>query len=142
MPAKKGNNYAVGNKGGRPRIIPKDKVAEYGEMMLAEFEEHLTTLEEHKDPIFIEAWARRHRISDDTLRRYVEENEVFCASYKRCKQIQKEVLIKGAMKGWFNPTAFIFTAKNITDMRDKQEVDVSGLTVKIINYQHGDNNTV
>lgn len=125
MPAPKGNKFAEGNNGGRPRIVGKDNIAAYGEMMVVEFEEHLRTLEEHKDPIFIEAWARRHNISDDTLRRYCDENEEFCMAYKRAKQIQKEVLIKGAMKGWFNPTFSIFTAKNITDMRDKVETDIT-----------------
>ena len=54
-----------------------------------------------------------------------KENKEFSVSYKRARDIQKEVLIRGAMKGWFNPTAFIFTAKNITDMRDKIETDIT-----------------
>lgn len=125
MPAPKGNTFAKGNEGVRPRKVPKDNIAEYGRMLVAEFEHHLATLAEHKRPIFIEAWARKHDISDDTLRRYIEDNEEFCVSYKRAKEIQKELLIEGAMRGFFNPTAFIFTAKNITDMRDRVENDVT-----------------
>lgn len=125
MSAPIGNKFAQGNKGGRPLKIAREDLVQLGNEMVADFQVHLDTLEEHKNPIFIENWARRHNISDVTLRRYCEENEEFCASYKRCKQIQKEVLIKGGLKGWFNPTAFIFTAKNITDMRDKIETDIT-----------------
>lgn len=132
MPAPKGNKYAQGNKGGRPRKVAKDNIAEYGRMLVAEFEEHLRTLETHKDPIFIEAWARKHDITDETLRKYRDESQEFSVSYKRAREIQKEVLIRGAMKGWFNPTAFIFTAKNITDMRDKQEIDHTTKGEKIV----------
>lgn len=120
-----GNQFAVGNDGGRPRKVAKDNIAEYGRMLVAEFEEHLRTLEIHKDPIFIEAWARRHDISDETLRAYRDEDKEFSVSYKRAREIQREVLIRGALKGWFNTTAFIFTAKNITDMRDKVETDIT-----------------
>ncbi len=126
MPAKKGNKYALGNNGGRPPLVAPEDLLELGEQMVSDFQNHLQTLEEHKDPIFIENWARQHNISDQTLRNYCEANEEFLASYKRCKQIQKEVLVRGGLKGWFNPTAFIFTAKNITDMRDKIETEHSG----------------
>lgn len=123
MAAPKGNKFAEGNNGGRPRKVAKDNITAYGEMMVAEFEAYLKNFDQHKSPIFIEAWCRQHNISDQTLRKYCDENEEFLASYQKAKQIQKELLITGGLKGYFNPTSFIFTAKNITDMRDKQEID-------------------
>lgn len=121
MPAKKGNKYAEGNNGGRPPIIAEEERVNFFKKMLSDFQEHFDTLEKHKNPIFVENWARKHGVSDQTIRNYCDENEEFLATYKECRQIQKEVLILGGLKGYFNPTAFIFTAKNITDMRDSHE---------------------
>lgn len=47
----------------------------------------------------------------------------FSAAYNRAKQLQKEFLNNNALKGFAPPASFIFIAKNITDMKDKQEVD-------------------
>lgn len=125
MAAPKNNQYAKGNKGGKPPIVPKDDRGALFVEMLSDFQDHLDTLDKNKSPIFIENWCRKHNLSDQTLHNYCEADEVFLATFKRCKQIQKEVLITGGLKGYFNPTAFIFTAKNITDMRDKVENDIT-----------------
>lgn len=140
MPAKKGNKYALGNNGGRPVIVPeKDRPALFAEM-LKDFQEHLDNLNKESGLIFIENWCRKHGISDQTLHNYSEANEEFLACIKACKQIQKEVLIQGAIRGYFNPTAFIFTAKNITDMRDKIETDLTS-DGKAINFGWQKENT-
>jgi hypothetical protein len=125
MSAKKGNKYALGNNGGRHPIVDIDKREELFNTMLNDFQAHLDDFDNNKSPIFIENWCRKHNLSDQTLRNYLDENEEFLATYKKCKQIQKELLILGGLKGYFNPTAFIFTAKNITDMRDKTETDLT-----------------
>lgn len=122
MPAPKGNNFAKGNKGGRPPM-PEAKKVELFEKMFSDFQSHLQNFDTNKSPIFIEAWARDNKIPYRTLLSYAEANEEFLHTYKECKQIQKELLIQGGLKGYFNPTAFIFTAKNITDMRDKVETE-------------------
>lgn len=124
MAAAKNNKYALGNKGGRPPM-PEEKKSELFEKMLVDFKDHLEDFDNNKSPIFIEAWARRNNIPYRTLLAYAEANEEFLQTYKECKQIQKELLIQGGLKGYFNPTAFIFTAKNITDMRDKVETDIT-----------------
>ena len=49
----------------------------------------------------------------------------FSEAYNSCKQLQKEFLIDNAIKGFIPPATYIFTAKNISDMRDKQEVDLT-----------------
>lgn len=66
------------------------------------------------------------KLSRETLNVKSKENKKLSDALKRAKQIQKEILIQGGLEGRFNPTAFIFTAKNITDMRDKQELEHSG----------------
>lgn len=80
---------------------------------------------------FLSAFARSINSTDTTLRHWAyqknKEGEImrpdFLRAYKECKKIQKELLIGGGLSGLYNATSYIFTAKNITDMRDKVEVD-------------------
>ena len=58
----------------------------------------------------------------DTLDAWTKEYQEFSDTYKKCKNLQKDMLNDLAMRGFYNPTYTIFVAKNITDMRDKQEV--------------------
>ena len=60
-------------------------------------------------------------------------NPEFFDAYMHAKELQKEFLIENGLNGYYNPAAFVFTAKNITDMRDKKEVDLSTLGEKIEN---------
>ena len=83
-----------------------------------------------KLPQFI-GFALKLGFSRDTLHYWSSQkdkdgntkNKIFSDTYKTCKQIQKKMLIDGGLLGLYNATAYIFTAKNITDMRDKQEID-------------------
>ena len=50
----------------------------------------------------------------------------FCNAYKEAKELQKEFLISIGLAGAAPSPFAIFTAKNVTDMRDKQEVEHSG----------------
>jgi len=53
----------------------------------------------------------------------------FCKAYKAALEIRKDMLISLGMSGVAPASAYIFTAKNLTDMRDEQTVhhDVSGV---------------
>ena len=59
----------------------------------------------------------------ETLRNWCENYPDFFAAYKKAKDLQKDMLIDLAMRGFYNPTFSIFTAKNITDMKDKVETE-------------------
>lgn len=62
--------------------------------------------------------------------------KVFCNAYKAAKELQKEFLISIGLNG-AAPSAFaIFTAKNVTDMRDRVEQDITsgGKPITKINY--------
>lgn len=48
----------------------------------------------------------------------------FSNAYKEAKELQKEFLISLGLSGATPPASYIFTAKNITDMRDKIEAEV------------------
>lgn len=62
----------------------------------------------------------------------------FSGAYKRAKQLQKAFLIANGTSGLFNATFTIFVAKNITDMRDKTEVDTTsgGEPIKITGFNY------
>lgn len=46
----------------------------------------------------------------------------FFRAYMRAKQMQRNILIKNALAGRYNPAYSIFLSKNVTDMREKVEV--------------------
>lgn len=146
MGAPLGNKYAEGNKGGRPRTVAIEDLPLLGEALVADFEKALDTLDEHKTPKFLGKWFRMHGMSDDTAKNYCEANEEFFGCYKRAKEIQKEMIILGGMKGYWNPTFTIFTAKNITDMRDSIDHTTKGekmnLGVVMLPSREGTENTL
>jgi hypothetical protein len=55
----------------------------------------------------------------------------FCNAYKEAKELQKEFIITLGLAG-ASPAPFaIFTAKNVTDMRDKIETDITSKGEKL-----------
>lgn len=50
----------------------------------------------------------------------------FADAYKKAKELQRKMLITNGLRGNYQVAFAIFTAKNITDMRDKQEIEHSG----------------
>jgi len=89
----------------------------------------------------ISAFARKIGVCHDTLHEWAHGKDAegklkhpeFSETYKKAKELQKEMLVNNALDGQYNSTFAIFTAKNITDMRDKQDVEHSGeVTSRII----------
>jgi hypothetical protein len=88
-----------------------------------------------KELPFLSKWARTQAgVSEQTALTWTENAPEFLEAYKKAKDIQKEFLITQALYGKFNATFAIFTAKNITDMRDKTETDLTsnGQTMGVI----------
>lgn len=71
-------------------------------------------------------FARSIGVNGDTLVEWSKKHDDFSAAYNAAKELQKEFLIDNGLAGHYPPASFIFTAKNITEMRDKQEVEHSG----------------
>lgn len=82
---------------------------------------------------FFSSFERANNLSVGMLSRWASEeakaieNEEpekypgFFQAYKLAKELQKEFLIQNGLAGHYNATAFIFTAKNLTDMRDMND---------------------
>lgn len=79
-------------------------------------------------PLF-EGFAAHIGVHRETLINWTKEHPQFFDAYKQAKELQKKILIVNALRGNYNNTFSIFTAKNITDMRDevvqKHEFDES-----------------
>lgn len=71
-----------------------------------------------KFPTFLE-YAKKIGVSMDALQDWANKYPDFGGAYKKAKELQKWFLIENGLAGLYNPTFAIFTAKNITDMRDQ-----------------------
>ncbi len=101
-------------KTGRPTAYKP----EYADLLLAYFEKNARAM----TLPHLSKWARTVAgVCHDTAIEWTKVHPEFSEAYKKAKDIQKEVLIEGALTGKFQQTFAIFTAKNITDMRDVQE---------------------
>jgi hypothetical protein len=68
-------------------------------------------------------FARKIGVNKDTIIEWTKVHSEFSDAYNVAKDLQKDFLVDNGLAGLYPPASFIFTAKNITDMRDKQEVD-------------------
>lgn len=60
-----------------------------------------------------------------TMLQWVNKYPDFRIAYTRAKELQKAFMVRNGISGLYPPAAYAFTAKNITDMRDKTEIDAS-----------------
>lgn len=103
------------------KFVNRKKVLKDGSIV--EWEEEVA----NQLPTF-ERFAVECGVHVDTLIEWTTRHEKFSEAYKRCKNMQKEMINDLGMRGFYNPTYTMFVAKNITDMKDKvdQDINVSG----------------
>jgi hypothetical protein len=70
-------------------------------------------------------FARKIGVNPDTLHEWKKNHPEFSDAYNDAKELQKHFLVTVGLAGAAPPASFIFVAKNVTDMRDKQEVDTT-----------------
>jgi hypothetical protein len=63
------------------------------------------------------------KVSKQTLLNWADKHQEFMDAYNTCKEIQKEFILENGMAGRYNPQFTKFVAINVTDMKDKTEVD-------------------
>lgn len=86
-------------------------------------------------------FARKIEVNQETVSEWAKsENKQkypgFSVAYNMAKELQKEFLIDNALKGFYPPASFIFIAKNITNMRDKQEIDHTTKEKQIVGFNY------
>jgi hypothetical protein len=75
---------------------------------------------------FLSNFAAEIGVDSDTLLEWAEKHPKFSGAYARAKELQKQHLITCGLFKLFDGKFTKFTAINITDMKDKQEVAHSG----------------
>jgi hypothetical protein len=150
MGAPLGNKYAVGNKGGRPRLIELHELEEFG-LELVEWtklkveEAEINEMEENgKAPkaFWLGQFARERGLYGYNLRDYAkgdrEENKVFSQLLEEAKSIQQEYFATYGLGNKFNPVFTKYVLGNISDWRDKQDVDHTSkgekISINVIGY--------
>lgn len=73
------------------------------------------------DYVTVYRWAEKGELREDDGGKQSDFDK-FCKAYKVAKEMQKEFLISLGLSGSAPSPAFIFVAKNVTDMRDEQKV--------------------
>lgn len=73
-----------------------------------------------------EKFAESINISRDTLYEWANKHPEFSDTMDRCRQIQKDFLIQNGLLGLYQSNFAIFVAKNLTDMKDKTEIEHGG----------------
>lgn len=68
----------------------------------------------------ISGFATMIGVHRDTINEWARIHPEFSDSLKRAKDLQRSMLITNGLRGNYSTTFAIFTAKNITDMRDVQ----------------------
>ena len=56
---------------------------------------------------------------------WAKANDEFLCAIKKAEDLQKDILIQNGLLNAYDKTFAIFVAKNVTDMRDKKELDHS-----------------
>ena len=78
----------------------------------------------------IEGFAVSVGIPSSTIRAWAAPDgpggPEFRAAYARARDIQRQVLVDRGLTRQYDPTAFMFVAKNITDMRDVRQLEGTG----------------
>lgn len=73
--------------------------------------------------------ANKDGVSSDAIK-LASDLKLFSKAYKHCRAAQQEFLMEIGLAGAAPSAAYIFTAKNVTSMRDKVESDVTVRQVK------------
>lgn len=74
----------------------------------------------------LSGFAKSIDIASETVSRWGRKHKEFGQALKKAKDSQKRILVTNGLKGYYDRTFAIFTAKNVTDMRDVKEHDIKG----------------
>ncbi len=77
-------------------------------------------------PLFINEYAYTLGVTHKTLDNWTKSKPDFLLAFTRAKQLIQEHIIKLANIGLFNSNFATFTMKNISNWRDKKDLELSG----------------
>lgn len=88
----------------------------------------------NRPPTF-EGFAWKCGITHATLIEWTKVHPEFLKAWSKCKDKQKEMLVQGGLLGYYSTQFAIFYAKNVTDLRDKTEIEHTGMTPFLAAFQ-------
>lgn len=72
-----------------------------------------------------ERFAFKIGVHRETLLNWASSHPEFFDAIKKAEDLQKDILIQNGLVQAYDKTFAIFVAKNVTDMKDKQEIDMN-----------------
>lgn len=107
---------------------------EYAEMLKAYFDVPAQVVEGEGDDKKVKpsslptlaGFACKIGVHRETLLNWAEVHQEFFDAFKMAKEHQERILVENGLMGYYDKTFAIFTAKNLINWRDKQEVEHSG----------------
>jgi len=85
-------------------------------------------------PLF-QSFLVEHGLNYERLNQWQEKYPEFHDAYKKAKLLQEAHLIRNGIAGRYDTAFAIFTAKNITTLRDKVDIDIQqDIRVEVIGY--------
>lgn len=140
----KKNNLPIYYKTGRPTKYKKsycNELIRYFDVPYFVEEERTKVVDGHfvkvkervpnKLPLFESFAVRVCNVSVDTIQEWKKVHPEFSVAYKKAQAMQKDMLVYLALHGHFNTAYSIFLSKNITDLKDKVETDITSGGEKI-----------
>lgn len=76
----------------------------------------------------ISKFARSIKVSKSTIYEWAKEHKEFSDTLQEVSELYKEFLNDNALAGYYNPIYSKFVAINTTDMKDKQETEITDKT--------------
>ncbi len=140
MPAPKGNQYAKGNKGGRPTKYKPEYCQQIIDYFSVQPQQTVYKKEYFKDgtiksevPITLPAqfptfqgFAQEIGVNTSTLYEWVNEYKEFSESFTRAKEIQEKIWLINSMGNLYNSQFAQFFGKNCLGYKDKTEIEHTG----------------
>ena len=140
MPAPKGNQYAIGNKGGRPTKYKPEYCQDIIDYFSRKPVEVLYKREYHKDgeiksetpipmpaefPTF-QGFAHEIGVSTSALYEWIDEHQEFAEAFTRAKQLQESIWLVNGMSNLYNSQFAQFFGKNCLGYKEKTEIEHTG----------------
>jgi hypothetical protein len=111
------------------KVISKKYTKEFGDKLA----DKLLTWIKIPNNFFLGSFAVQNKMHRKRFEIIKENSEKFADAYEQAQQIQEEKIALLAMQKKIDVTFAIFTLKNVAFWRDKQDVELSGESLKIQN---------
>ena len=97
---------------------------------------YIKTVRKANDLPTLAGFARSIGVWRQRLLDWSKKYPEFAVSYKKAHDLQYHILVTNGLLGLYNTAFAIFTAKNVTDMRDKTDFDVTSKGKQVVAWNY------